>query len=230
MFHIRPPERSLIPRWDLPLVLRFLASPEFSALHKLSLLELSQRTAFLLAVACGRRCSEIHALSIRPEYLEINESGAILLPRAGFLVKNQTIHFTPDPIFLPDLRKATLDPRDVAWCPVQCLKFYLARTKPLRKGIDQLFITSKLPHRPLSRTSLSRWIVTVVNCAYLKYGRPMPLGPFILGTGRGDIASAGWQTQTTFQRVYLKDVFIRNRGRSRMAVVALGSRSKPGGQ
>jgi hypothetical protein len=126
-------------------------------------------------VACGRRCSEIHALSVLPEHLHINESGATLLPRAGFLAKNQTIGFTPEPIFLPDLSKVTGDPEDAPWCPVRCLKYYLDRTKQLRGGIDQLFITIKVPHKALSRTSLSRWIVAVVKSAYQKFGHTAPL-------------------------------------------------------
>jgi site-specific recombinase XerD len=87
MFHIRPPTKELIPEWDLSLVLQFIASPEFSAFHKLSLMELASRTAFLLAVACGRRCSEMQALSILPQHRRFSEEGVTLLPRAGFSSK-----------------------------------------------------------------------------------------------------------------------------------------------
>ena len=174
MFNLRPPSRKLVPEWDLPLVLQFLASRKFSNFRELSLLELSYRTAFLLAVACGRRCSELHALSISKNHMRFSPEGATLLPRAGFLAKNQALSFTPEPIFIPDLRRATGNSEDGPWCPVKCLKFYLARTKNLRGGVDQLFITTTKPHKPASKVTLSRWIVALVRRAYFELDRPAP--------------------------------------------------------
>jgi integrase len=221
MFHIRPPVRELIPEWDLPLVLQFVASSEYSKLAKLSLADLSARTAFLLAIACGRRCSELSALSILPQHLRFSVEGACLLPRAGFLAKNQALDFTPEPIFLPDLRKTTGDPEDAPWCPVRCLKFYLARTKPLRGSVDALFITHKRPYGPVSSRTLGRWIMVVVKSAYEKLNRQPPrmrahdtrsqASSWALYAGvplKDIIASAGWKSATTFQQVYLKDVLI----------------------
>lgn len=234
MFHLRPPVKRLIPKWDLPLVLQFLAMPEMRDLGTLSLLDLSRRTAFLLAVACGRRCSEIHALSIRSGYLQVSEAGATILPRAGFLAKNQTLRFNPKPIFLPDLRRATGDPEDRHWCPVRCLKFYLAKTRPIRGETDQLFITSTLPHGPVSRKTLSRWIVEVVLGAYSKFDRTLPhaMAHDIRGQSASwalykgvpiaeIIANIGWQTETTFQSTYLKDVLSGEHQSVRSAVAAL---------
>ena len=103
MFVERPSEQVLVPDWDLPLVLEYLASDSFEPLGKLSLLDLSRKTAFLVAVACGRHGSEIQALSIDEPHLLWRRDGVSLLPRAGFLAKNQTMSFTPKPVFLLDL-------------------------------------------------------------------------------------------------------------------------------
>jgi len=58
--------------------------------------------------------------------------------------------------------------------PRQVPKAYLACTKPIRGDIVQFFITKKLPHKALSRTSLGRWTVEVVNRAYQKFGQTTP--------------------------------------------------------
>ena len=85
MFHFRLPICRHLPSWDLPLVLQFLATPGKVASPSLSLLKLSQRTVFLIAIACGRRASEIHAMSTRREFTSFSDAGVTLLPRAGFL-------------------------------------------------------------------------------------------------------------------------------------------------
>ena len=49
----RPPSQSLIPSWSFPSVLRSLTSSPFEPLHKASLIHLTLKTVFLLAVALG---------------------------------------------------------------------------------------------------------------------------------------------------------------------------------
>ena len=55
MFTQRPPVKRLIPSWDLSAVLRLLAGPPFEPLSGASLLHVSIKLAFLLAVATSRR-------------------------------------------------------------------------------------------------------------------------------------------------------------------------------
>ena len=43
----RPPEKTLLPAWSLPVVLRALAEAPFEPLHKISLHCLAIKTAFL---------------------------------------------------------------------------------------------------------------------------------------------------------------------------------------
>ena len=128
----------------------------------------------------------------------------------GFMAKNQTLSFTPEPIFLPDLRKVTKSaPHVAAWCQVRCLKF----------------ITTKRPRKTLSRTSLSCWIVAVVKRAYQKFGRTLP---FARAHDTRAISSSwalykdvpveeivaivGWQTPRSFQTTYPRDVLIGGGG------------------
>ena len=140
MFTARPQQRNLVPEWDLPLVLQFLASEDFEPIQKLSLLDLSRKTAFLVAVACGRRGCEIHALSTDEAHLRFEREGVSILPRAGFLAKNQTLAFTPKPVFLPRLTKVA-GRSEKPWCPVRALEQYLDRTKDIRTS-KQLFLST----------------------------------------------------------------------------------------
>ena len=90
MFHKRPPPKSLVSAWDLPRALRLLAEHPFKPLDQASLLYLTRKTTFLVAAACGKRVSEIHALTTAERLLIFRASAVHLLPRAEFLAKNQT--------------------------------------------------------------------------------------------------------------------------------------------
>ena len=155
----------LVVRWSLNRISQqcynfWLARNFVDLIYKLSLLKLFQCSAFLLAVVCGRGCSEMHALSILP-HMRFSREGVILLPRAVYLLKNQSLEFNPEPIFLSGNRE------DAPWCPVRCLKFYLDRTKERRGSIDQLFITALGQQNPISKqhsvTGSLRWCVAPLS-------------------------------------------------------------------
>ena len=63
------------------------------------------KTAFLLALASAKRCSEIHALAMDSHHLRFNQSdGSVsLIVQTGFLAKNQLPSVKPDPIIIPSL-------------------------------------------------------------------------------------------------------------------------------
>ena len=65
----RPPVKSLLPAWSLPLVLGALSKAPFEPLHKASLHFLSIKAAFLVAIASGHRVSTLQALSIEPGHI-----------------------------------------------------------------------------------------------------------------------------------------------------------------
>ena len=65
------------------------------------------KTAFLLALAIAKRCSEIHALAMDASHLRLNQSdGSVsLIVQTGFLTKNQLPSICPDPIVIPNLAR-----------------------------------------------------------------------------------------------------------------------------
>ena len=86
-----PVQRSLTPKWDLSWVLVCLQKAPYEPLHKASKIHVTLKTAFLLALATARRCSEIHALTMDSNHLRFNQSdGSIsFMVQPGFLAKNQ---------------------------------------------------------------------------------------------------------------------------------------------
>ena len=223
MFHQRPPTKSLVPSWGLPTALHFLAEPPFEPLHQANLMDLTRKTAFLVAAACGRRVSEIQALSVVENHIRWSSNAVHLLPRAGFLAKNQTLDFTHKHIILPDLRKASGSQDCGPWCPVRALKFYIDRTAPYRGEVDSLFLTVNKPIKKASKQTMSRWIVSVIkesiSAEDLKltgsriraHDVRSQVGAWALykGCSIQDIMEAqGWSSPTTFQNVYLKDVLV----------------------
>ena len=68
----RPLQRSLTPKWDLSWVLACLQKAPFEPLHKASKLHVTIKTAFLLALATAKRCSEIHTLAMDSHHLRFS--------------------------------------------------------------------------------------------------------------------------------------------------------------
>ena len=158
----RPPTRTLVPSWSLPTILRALAKPPFESLAQASFHLLSIKTVFLIAVASGHHHSSLHALSVDPGHIRWEPSSVRLIPKAGFLAKNQTASSGVVEIFLPSLSSHSSVAEDKDWCPVRALKWYLNRSLPLRTSSD-LFISTIAPHRHVSLATISRWIVEAIK-------------------------------------------------------------------
>ena len=224
-FHERPPDRSLVPAWDLSLALGVVADSPYEPMHLLDLPELTRKTVFLVAAASGRRVSEIHALSTKEGHLRFSNGAVSLLPRAGFLAKNQTLDFTPKPIVLPDLRKASGSPDCGPWCPVRALKYYLQKTERLRlrpdgTTEDRLFLITVSPFTPAKKSTMARWIIQVIKESLSRQESQLAGSHVRAHDLRAQMASwalykgasiqevmdaAGWSSSTTFQSVYLRD-------------------------
>lgn len=217
MFIQRPPNRKILPAWDLPTVLRFLKDPPFEPAQAASLRSLTLKSVFLIALASGRRCSEIHALCIGRNIV-FSERGATLYFCPGFLAKNERSNFTAKPIFLPSLNPGC-DRKDRLNCPVRILRWYLDRTSLVRviKGnpIQQLFITTQKNAKPAAKATISGWLVEVIRQAKAFAG-PLPSAhssrsvssswAFYHGVSVSEILNAvSWKSDSAFINCYLKD-------------------------
>ena len=120
IFVQRPPVCKLIPSWDLFQVLSALSEAPFEPLAQASLIQLSIKVAFLLAVATTRRRSELHALTLEPGHIRWEPAGVRLIPNTKFLKKkNQSETFCLPDIFVLDIKSVSSILADRLWCHLE---------------------------------------------------------------------------------------------------------------
>ena len=220
----RPVQRSLTIKWDLSWVLVCLQKPPFEPLDKASKFHVTIKTAFLLALATAKRCSEIHALAMDSQHLRFNQSdGSVsLILKSGFLAKTQLPSVKPDPIVVPSLaRICKWEHTDRLLCPVRALKFYLKMTSSYRQNRTRLFLPIK-GNKDISKDTISRWISYTVKLAYRKLTKRdisfLKIKPhevralssswaFFDKVPLNDILQAAvWNSSSTFAKFYLRDM------------------------
>ena len=144
----RPKGRRGVPAWNLSLVLHQLTKAPFEPLRKASLKHLTFKTVFLLALASGKRRSEIHAWLNKNIRHQADWSKVSLYPSPSFLAKNHLAKEGPEcvaPVVIPALAP-TLDKslkEDRSLCPVRALRYYLDKTQDLRTGKELVFVSFK---------------------------------------------------------------------------------------
>lgn len=164
----KPKVSSPVPKWNLPLVLGVLSKSPFESLTSCSLKFLTYKTVFLIALASGRRRSEIHALTADEACVNFthDESAVELHVYPGFLAKNQLPSVAHTGITIPALPRDT-DDSAIHLCPVRALKAYLTRVSHIRKGRHRLFISFRHNWtKEVSASTISRWIVETIKLAY----------------------------------------------------------------
>ena len=129
----RPKSSRNLPKWNLSVVLNELTKTPFEPMKDTDLKHLTLKTAFLLALASGKRRSEIHAwVANKVSNLGQWEEVA-LFPSSDFIAKNQLAREgsqSVSPVTIPAL--TTIVDRqfkeDRTLCPVRVLRYYLDRT------------------------------------------------------------------------------------------------------
>ena len=89
--------KSMVPAWDLALVLDSLSRPPFEPLDTVDLRFLSLKTALLLALVSAKRVSDIHAFSVSEECTRFSEdrTRVVLRTNLAFVPKNQLTTCVP---------------------------------------------------------------------------------------------------------------------------------------
>ena len=156
-----PLPSSWVPPWDLSQVLALLCGPPFEPLTSCSLRDLSHKVLFLVFLAIACRVGELQAvssavsfsgddvfLSYLPEFRAKSESASNPLPQS-FCVRS--------------LRDFVWDlPDELLLCPVRALHVYLERTSSLSPRRHSLFVSPSVPSRPLSKSTLSFFLCSVI--------------------------------------------------------------------
>ncbi len=125
----KPPKRAKPVCWNLPIVLEMLRSDAFTPLSKLSEEALLRKTLFLLAIASGKRASELGALGAAEPYCTFPHKDKVVLGYLpGFLAKNESLQNLHSNIILEGIRSIAPDKIELELCPVRTLKRYIERT------------------------------------------------------------------------------------------------------
>ena len=199
VYNLRPPVPRYQSTWDPSVVVNFLKK---SANESLSLLGLSKKLATLLALTTLMRGAELSSISLASVRV-VGESASFSLAKP-----RKAQHAGPVQSFT---LKAWSE--DGCVCPVQCLNAYLVSSGPFR-GSDnssRLFIGVKKPHKPVSSSTVGRWIKALLAEAGVDTGR------FSSHSTRGASASKAlasgvllstilqkghWAQESTFARFY----------------------------
>ena len=212
IFNSRPPTSKLLPEWDLPLFLRMLKKPPFEPLALAPLKYLTWKSLFLTAITTFRRSSDIQALSLGEGNVSL-KGQAITFIRKG-LSSDRPKHVNSK-VVVPAFKQDTL------LDPVRVLKYYLSRTKKFRNfGKDQaklgLFLSFVEPHNPVNSQTIAKWVVRIIKLAYqvgvvdVKGHSTRAIGPsWALYNGasvNSILEAADWARESTFVRLYLRDV------------------------
>ena len=229
----RPRERTMMPKWDLHLVLQSLLRPPYVAGPENSpsddVVDLKWRTlktVFLVTLASARRRSYLHALSMAPGHLLFglgaaqNQQAVSFLPEPGFLAKTQLPSQAPQWITIPGIAHLSPRERERFLCPVRQLRLYLRDTEAIRGGRTRLFVHWNPRIRDISRSHISKWIVEVVKQAYTAKDLPLPdhvtahevralsaSWAYAAQVSLEDVMSAcSWRSPGVFQNNYLRDM------------------------
>ena len=168
----KPKGRRGVPTWNLSLVHHQLTKAPFVPMRKASLKHLTLKTVFLLALGSGKRRSEIHAWLYRNIRHQENWSQVSLYPSPSFLSENQLAREGPASVapvvilaLAPSLDNSLKE--DKSLCPVRALRYYLDRTKDLRRGKDLVFVSFKKSFRKdILPSTISSWIKQTVLLCY----------------------------------------------------------------
>ena len=165
--------RVRVPAWDLLVVLSYLQSENFEPISASSLKNLTVKTAFLVALASGRRASEVLALSGLLGDLAFENDGSVTLQfLPEFLAKNQSPS-EPSPVvsIKPLTTLVSSSEPDAKNCPVRALKIYRRRTRSIRSPDQRALFVSFNPNmkKDIKVNTLSRWFRNLILEAYLHW-------------------------------------------------------------
>ena len=145
VYNIVPTKPRYTKIWDVSIVLKYLERK--SPAHKLNLKDLTMKLLMLCALVTAQRSQTLHALDLKD--CEINITNACF--KVQKILKHNKPSHNVNEIILP----AYLNNKNL--CVVTYLNAYRRRTKPFRKS-SQLFLSYVVPHKPVSKDTISRWL------------------------------------------------------------------------
>lgn len=201
VFNTRPSFPKTVSTWDPSCVLKHLKGNKTSS--QLTLKELTLKLTMLLALLSAQRVQTLAALDTKHMGLKTDR---VVFHINKILKQTRPGTHLPD-IELPRYRYCR------RLCIVTLLKEYLERTKDLR-GDTQLLITFVKPHTSASKSTIARWLKTVLmNCGISDQFTPHSTRSAATSKAFFEkvpidtiMKSAGWSSGSTFAKHYKKPI------------------------
>ena len=223
VFRLRPSIKTIVPRWDLNIVLEALLHFPYEPLESASLQALTWKVVFLVAITSAARVSELQALDSRPELLKLFDSKVVMRANPAFLPKVLNSAYMAREIVLSVFNPSDCDISFKLLCPVRALKVYLAKTETIRKD-HNLFVSYAAGHVGYKVTppTISRWIRDTICQSYDHAGLQIPRSQVrahstravastlanIAGVSPIELCQAAmWSSSSVFARFYRLDMF-----------------------
>lgn len=200
-FNKRPPQPRYSSTWNVNQVLNYLE--KLGDNESLSLQELTHKTTMLMALTRPSRSADLMQLNLHLR--QFLPEGVIFKP-AG-LTKQARQNKPLADFFFPSF------PHNKRLCPVEALKAYEERTKPIRNGREKLFLAIVKPHNPVSSPTIARWLRTVLGKAGIDtaiFKAHSVRSAAVTAAASASITTvdilnaADWSTELVFQRFYYK--------------------------
>ena len=200
VFNLRPAIPRNLITWDTNLVLHYLK--KLSPVRRIGLQDLTFKLTVLLALLSGQRCQTLHLMrtsniTVTQNYVKIRIFDMLKQTRPGHHLNEICIK-----AYAPDRRI----------CVVTVLHEYLKRTATLRKN-DYLFISYVPPHKHVSKSTIGRWIKTILIKSGIDVSIFTPHSTRAAATTGAKllhvpmstiIKTAGWSSTNTFAKYYDK--------------------------
>ncbi len=135
---LRPVTKSMVPSWDLVLVLEAMCEPPFEPLESLDLRMLSYK--MLLALASAKCVGDLPVLSVHPTCIQfvLDGSRVVLRPNAAYTPKVLSGAHSALSFVLPALSNLSIDSEEDrklhALCPEWAILRYVEQTQATRSS------------------------------------------------------------------------------------------------
>jgi integrase len=196
-----PPKPRYCVIWDVEVVLDYLRD-KCSDDSKLSIMELSEKTVALLALATASRGSELRLLDI--SLMAETES------KIHFWFKEQPKGCRGQKLPKPLEVLAS----GMQLCPVRTTRAYIKRTA-YEKRPSQLFLSTYAPYHPISRATIGRWLTNVLGKAGIdtaafgahSFRSATTSAAAYRGVTIEDILDRGqWSSDSNWQKFYNREI------------------------
>jgi len=204
VYNLRPPVARYQKIWDVDIVLRHLR--KLSPVRDLGLKKLTLKLVMLMALITAHRAQTLHLLDLN----------MLRKSSSGYTFTFDKVIKTSRPGQSLPVLEFKAYPKDRRLCIVTVLKEYLKRRSIVNiGGSKKLFLSFVAPHKPVVRSTISRWIKEVLAQSGIDITVYKAHSTRAAATSKAKSAdipvedilkAAGWARAGTFAQYYNKPV------------------------